>query len=121
MRPQHAVRQRCKQQLLNHLGDLTFDYSLVDGECGGEIISEGYNIESPGSTCGFQMDGLSANGLGLGPLKHNGGPTETHALMPGSLAIDRIPKDECVLGEDQRGEPRPGGSMCDAGAFEVQP
>jgi hypothetical protein len=26
----------------------------------------------------------------------------------------------CEVDEDQRGEPRPGGAMCDVGAFEVQ-
>ena len=47
----------------------------------------------------------------------------------GSVAIDVIPEVECVdangepLTTDQRGEPRPetGGTMCDVGAFEVQP
>ena len=54
-------------------------------------------------------------------LADNGEPTETHALLPGSVAIDVIPADMCEVDEDQRGEARPGGTMCDAGAFEVQP
>ena len=45
------------------------------------------------------------------------------------VAIDAIPEAECVdangepLTADQRGEPQPetGGTMCDVGAFEVQP
>jgi hypothetical protein len=53
----------------------------------------------------------------------------THALLPGSVAIDQVPEADCVdadgapLTTDQRGEPRPetGGTMCDLGAFEVQP
>jgi len=51
----------------------------------------------------------------------------THALEPGSVAIDQIPEADCLdadgepLTTDQRGEPRPGGSMCDVGSFEVQP
>jgi hypothetical protein len=63
----------------------------------------------------------------LGPLQDNGGPTMTHALGAGSVAIDVIPGAECLDAEgeplttDQRGEPRPGGSTCDVGAFEVQP
>ena len=63
---------------------------------------------------------------GLGPLQNNGGPTETHALLPGSDAIDQIPTFDCVdakgepLTTDQRGFPRDDG-MCDVGAFEVQP
>jgi len=45
----------------------------------------------------------------------------THALLPGSVAIDTIPALMCEVTEDQRGEPRPAGGMCDVGAFEVQP
>jgi hypothetical protein len=63
----------------------------------------------------------SSEDLNLGELADNGGPTMTHALLPGSVAIDVIPADMCEVDEDQRGEPRPGGTMCDVGAFEVQP
>ena len=44
-----------------------------------------------------------------------------HPPLPGSVAIDVIPADMCEVNTDQRGEPRPGGTMCDVGAFEVQP
>ena len=40
-------------------------------------------------------------------------------LGEGSVAIDAIPGDACDVTEDQRGFPRD--SMCDVGAFEVQP
>ena len=63
---------------------------------------------------------ISADDLKLGPLQDNGGPTMTHALLPGSVAIDVIPVDACDVDEDQRGLPRPSGTMCDVGAFEVQ-
>jgi hypothetical protein len=105
--------------------------TLIDGDCiaaaepGAEVtwVSHGYNIESPGNACGFdqatdQVD-VSASALNLGPLQDNGGPTETHALLPGSVAIDVIPADMCEVDEDQRGFPRD--SMCDVGAIEVQP
>ena len=65
--------------------------------------------------------------LNLGRLQDNGGPTQTHALNAGSVAIDLIPAAQCVdaddnpLTVDQRGELRPGGMLCDAGAFEAQP
>ena len=92
----------------------------------------GYNIESPGDTCGFDANKgdqvkVSADDLKLGELSDNGGPTMTHALGAGSVAIDQIPQADCVdadgepLTTDQRGEPRPGGTMCDVGAFELQP
>ena len=106
--------------------------TLIEGDCAGTPFdSDGYNIESPGNTCGFDQvtDQPSQAQLNLGPLADNGGPTETHALLENSVAIDRIPDTECLdesgepLTADQRGEPRPAGasSMCDVGAFEAQP
>lgn len=71
-----------------------------------------------------------------GPLADNGGPTFTHALVPGSPAIDFAPSADCaaatpVDGLDQRGETRGvdiagtgndgGPNLCDAGAYEAQP
>ena len=52
------------------------------------------------------------------PLDDNGGPTLTHALVKGSPAIDLDAVCSTGLSEDQRGEPRPVGEGCDAGAFE---
>ena len=108
--------------------------TLIDGDCddteGGSNsmwVSKGYNIESPGDTCGFDQQGDQAGvgeqELNLGPLADNGGPTMTHPLLPGSVASDRIPAVDCRVAEDRRGEPRPetGGTTCDVGAFEVQP
>jgi hypothetical protein len=110
---------------------VTLSNSIVDGDCviAAPLVSNGHNIESPGNTCGFDQPtdqvNVSADDLKLGPLQDNGGPTETHALGEGSVAIDQIPAEDCVdadgepLTTDQRGFPRD--SMCDAGAFEVQP
>jgi hypothetical protein len=110
--------------------------TLIDGACSQQSesiswTSSGHNLESPGNTCGFDeakgdQFNVSAGQLNLGPLQNNGGPTETHALQTEpvvSAAIDTIPGASCVVNEDQRSEPRPqtGGSMCDVGAFEVQP
>jgi hypothetical protein len=104
--------------------------TLIGGDCGsyGEEgsqaawVSKGYNIESPGDTCGFDQPtdqvNVSADDLKLEALADNGGPTETHALGDGSVAIDVIPADMCEVDEDQRGFPRD--SMCEVGAFEVQ-
>lgn len=58
---------------------------------------------------------------GLAPLADNGGPTETHLLLPTSPALDRGDPD--ITGEpagDQRGEDRVSGSAIDIGAVEVQ-
>ena len=115
-------------------------FGSIVGGCEGSVDypSDGYNIESPGDTCSFHLAtdqlNVSAEGLALGTLQNNGGPTMTHALLPGSVAIDQILETDCGyvrtadtdnarLTTDQRGEPRPetGGTMCDVGAFEVQP
>jgi hypothetical protein len=99
--------------------------TVIDGVCGELWVatSNGHNIESPGNTCGFdqgtdQVD-VTEGELNLGPLQDNGGPTETHALLPGSVAIDVVAPEMCEVDEDQRGFPRD--AMCDVGAFEVQP
>jgi len=55
------------------------------------------------------------------PLAENGGPTQTHALVEGSPAINAGDNTICqaspISGLDQRGETRPPNS-CDIGAFE---
>ena len=55
----------------------------------------------------------------LGPLADNGGPTFTHALLPGSPAINAA-DPATTVSIDQRGEPRPAGTGFDIGAFEFQ-
>ena len=56
----------------------------------------------------------------LGPLADNGGSTLTHALLPGSPAINAILAGDCAVATDQRGMARPSGGGCDIGAFEAQ-
>lgn len=105
---------------------MTISNSLFDGSCSGApLLSDGYNLESPRDTCGFgeptdDVD-VTAGDLELGSLADNGGPTQTHALLPGSAAVDTIPEPMCELDQDQRGVARPQGSACDAGAFELEP
>ncbi len=89
--------------------------------CGGTIVNGGNNIDS-GTTCGWgSSDGsLSDTNPQLGPLADNGGPTQTHALLPGSPAIDGVAfnaPNDCPAA-DQRGVPRPQGAACDMGAVE---
>ena len=54
----------------------------------------------------------------LGPLADNGGPTRTHALLPGSPAIEGAVQACAEYPVDQRYVPRPQGTACDIGAFE---
>jgi hypothetical protein len=82
---------------------------------------------SSDDSCGFIAAGdLQNTDPKLRPLQNNGGPTLTHALLPGSPAIDAAPLASCVdaqanpLVADQRGETRPQGGACDIGAYELQ-
>ena len=67
-------------------------------------------------TVGASADIISADPL-LGPLAWNGGPTRTHALLPGSPAIDAASPD-VAPDFDQRGMARPQGASFDIGAYE---
>jgi predicted outer membrane repeat protein len=87
-------------------------------QCSGPITSAGSNLEFAGHTCGFKSelgDLVNVEPL-LGPLNANGGFVPTHALLPGSPAIDAA-KSGCPA-VDARGVPRPQGKACDIGAYE---
>ena len=90
------------------------------GNCSGTITSNGQNLDSD-NTCGLThpTDLPSVDPL-LGPLQDNGGPTQTHALLPGSSAID-AGDDGAAPATDQRGVSRPQGAASDIGAFELAP
>jgi predicted outer membrane repeat protein len=73
------------------------------------------NIDGDGSCLGFTI----TDNPQLGPLDNNGGPTFTHALLPGSPAYDTA-LGACPA-TDQRGAPRPYDTACDIGAYEDSP
>lgn len=77
----------------------------------------GGSLDSDGS-CGSSTT-YSIEALLLGDLEDNGGPTRTHALLPGSPAIEAA-SGSCPAA-DQRGVPRPQGPQCDVGAYEAEP
>jgi hypothetical protein len=56
---------------------------------GGTVTSDGYNLSSDdgGGYLNGPGDQINTDPL-LGPLQNNGGPTFTHALLPGSPAIN---------------------------------
>jgi CSLREA domain-containing protein len=111
-------------------GTVVVTNTLIDGECFTrfDLRSGGGNLESPGSSCGFDhatdRPGVTAAELGLGAIADNGGSTLTHALLAGSAAIDSGRDSACPT-VDQRGQPRPrdgdgdGRAQCDIGAYEV--
>ena len=140
----------------NYGGTLTLTRTLVTGNTA-PIAPEIYNRVYYGSTLPatnynlFGVNGTSGVvGFTPGPtdvvppagvqlvdildpmLAHNGGLTQTHALVPGSPAIDAGGPD-CTdatgdpLLTDQRNKPRPvdgngdGTAVCDIGAFEFFP
>jgi len=81
----------------------------------GEIYYQSHNFVGDGS-CDAEFSGNPK----IGPLASNNGPTQTHALLPGSPAIDAAYNINCPA-TDQRGIARPYGAGCDIGAFEFNP
>ena len=94
--------------------------------CDRPVVSAGNNLEK-GTSCSFAQAGDKNADPKLGPLENNGGPTNTHALLGGSAAIDAggVP----FPATDQRGVARPQsaclGRACgpgnDIGAVEKKP
>jgi CSLREA domain-containing protein len=83
------------------------------------LTSLGNNLSSDSScAAAFTATGDRNNTAPLlGPLRNNGGPTPTHALLWGSPAIDGGSNAGCP-GADQRSVARPQRGMCDIGAVE---
>jgi hypothetical protein len=113
--------------------------SIVNGvpNYSGVIESQGYNVVGDAGTPPYHgtfnaqptdQVGVTPAQAGLGPLAANGGPTPTHALQAGSVAIDKGHASGAAA--DQRALTRPcdlaaidnaaGGDGGDAGAFEAQ-
>jgi len=101
------------------------------GNCYGDppTAQSNHNLSDTGS-CGSSFLQRTMEEIHLGLLADNGGPAPTHALLPGSAAIDMGDPATCaaspINGLDQRGLPRPvdgdGDSVavCDIGAVEDQ-
>jgi CSLREA domain-containing protein len=90
-------------------------YNLIGAE-----VSDYVDFNQEFNQTGDQTDVADA---GLGPLALNApGPTQTHALLTGSPAINTgtcTDHTGAAVATDQRGVSRPQGSACDIGAYEL--
>ena len=136
-------------------GTLTLARTLVSGNtaptgpeifnyvASGTVLADNHNLFGVDGTAG--VEGFSPGATDIVPpagvllpdildptLAFNGGPTQTHALVPGSPAIDAggpvcTDANGDPLLTDQRGKPRvvdgdgDGTAACDIGAFEFFP
>lgn len=93
----------------------------------GTVITDNFNIFGQDGNAG--VIGFSPGAKDIIPsvplsaivdplLASNGGPTQTHALIAGSPAMDAVTAAGCPA-TDQRGIGRPQGTACDIGAFEL--
>lgn len=132
---------------ISNFGNMTLIRSMVSGNSGGsyggaEIFQYGGNTTADsnnvfghsGLTTAQALDGFVPGGTDVtctsdgsntalgsilnASLADNGGPTQTHALVAGSPAIDIASTGPAT---DQRGISRPQGSGVDAGAYEFVP
>jgi hypothetical protein len=120
-------------------GNTATDTTIADcDDAAGGVTSLGHNLMGAGTGCPSTGPGdltvapTDVFTTVLGPLQRNGGRTETHALLPGSPAIDAgdavcTDANGDPLLTDQRGRPRvvdgdgDGTAACDIGAFEFFP
>jgi len=96
----------------------------LDPQQAGLVQSYGYNLSSDdgGGQLAAGGDLVNTEPL-LGLLQYNGGPVPTHALMPGSPAVDAGSATDITglpVTSDQRGVSRPQGPALDIGAFEAE-
>ena len=118
---------------ISNYGTLTIGNSIVSGNTapsgreiqnGAPFTSQGYNLFGYSGDSGLlgaatvPTDIIPSAALStlLAPLGNYGGPTKTHALLPGSAAINAGNAASTTL--DQRGKARVG--TADIGAFESQ-
>ena len=88
---------------------LTSFFIQVPGDCAGTLTPQAFNIVST-PNCTINRAFTQTDPL-LGP-EYNGGPTQTHALLSGSPAIDAGETPNCTINlvpiiTDQRGNHRP--------------
>lgn len=111
--------------LLTPYGSTDLTNSIVadqvgGGDCYGSVFTSGdFNLDSD-NTCNLtQASDIPGGNADVGPLALNApGATETHALLPGSDALDAGDCSGGAVTDDQRTVSRPQGPACDIGAYE---
>lgn len=97
-------------------------------DCAGKAFTADSRFNLIGNTTGCALPANTSTWLlninpNLGALASNGGPTQTHALLSGSPAVNMAyqfppPAADGCEPHDQRGVPHPQGGRCDMGAYE---
>lgn len=92
-------------------------------DCGGTLVSQGYNFLGLATGCIGFADSVNNDHVAnptdplLQPLQYYGGTTLVHALQASSIALNNGNNLTCAT-TDQRGVARPVDGTCDIGAFE---
>jgi uncharacterized repeat protein (TIGR01451 family) len=111
------VGAEAPDHILN-LSTVTLRASLFAGSlsnCEGGTFIAGTDTVTAGNACGGSLQVPSAL---IDPLANNGGGSLTHMLQTLSPAREAVAN--CLgISSDQRGQPRPQGPRCDAGAVEA--
>lgn len=104
--------------------DVSGVYAATDHDLIG-VLGDATGFATTGSTASIILNSDDAATIGLAPLADNGGPTQTIALLPGSLAINAGNVSPAapfaVPVTDQRGQARVVNGMLDIGAFQIAP
>jgi hypothetical protein len=108
-------------------GNLAAAAAEVNNILPGVVSADEFNLfghDSDAGVLGFSpgasdiIPGQAVSAILNSTLAFNGGPTQTHALVPGSPALDAVTAGSCPP-TDQRGFVRPSGVNCDVGAVEA--
>ena len=115
----------------------------INPDVKGDFINTRFNLIGDATGSNGFTDGVNGNQVGtstspitplLGPLQDNGGPTETHAILPGSRALDQGDPKLLVFSDGPTRHPISGGltlpefldgdgdgvPVIDIGAFEAE-
>jgi hypothetical protein len=107
------------------------NHAATDADIAGVLTSDGYNLIQDVTGITFTPNQQHLTDVSVGHSTDikidphlSGEAPQTHALLTGSPAIDRIPLNACHINgitTDQRSTKRPQGPACDIGAYEYIP